>query len=266
MASVSRLIVWSMFLLGTPAFLILQGAVTPIARLAGATTLLALLSILMFTGRPAPKIIAPIAAIKAAPVATAIEIKSDSSEPQAPQPPAATVPLEDTPVVNNTSPESTKDTAKIAEKYAVSSDAQMEFEDEVEQFVEDRRERRTEIRERIARERRISLASIRNKRLRQWASTEDGEGLHELIEDTQHGLQILEYRDGKREDGASASSLVRIDDMRVLRISRRIAFNSSRSTMDGETMGDDTEHKDPNSDTNIPPPPPDMPPPPPPSM
>ena len=34
MASVSRLIVWSMFLLGTPAFLILQGSVTPIARLA----------------------------------------------------------------------------------------------------------------------------------------------------------------------------------------------------------------------------------------
>jgi hypothetical protein len=142
----------------------------------------------------------------------------------------------------------------------------MEFEDEVEQFVENRRERRTEIRERIARERRISLAPIRNKRLRQWTSTEDGEGLHELIEGTQHELQILEYRDGEREEGASASSLVRIDDRRVLRITRRIAFNSSRSTMNGETMGDDTEHKDPNSDSNIPPPPPDMPPPPPPSM
>ena len=266
MVSVSRLIVWSMFLLGTPAFLILQGAVTPIARLAGATTLLALLSILMFTGRPAPKIIAPIAAIKPAPVAKTVEIKSDSPPPQTPEPPVATVPREDTPVVNNTNPESTKDTAKIAEKYAVSSDAQMEFEDEVEQFVENRRERRTEIRERIARERRMSLASMRNKRLREWASTEDGEGLHELIEGTQHGLQILEYGDGKREDEASASSLVRIDDRRILRITRRIAFNSSRSTMDEETMEEDAEHKDPNSDSNIPPPPPDMPPPPPPSM
>ena len=266
MVSVSRLIVWSMFLLGTPVFLILQGAVTPIARLAGATTLLALLSILMFTGRPAPKIIAPIAAIKPAPVAKTVEIKSDSPPPQTPEPPVATVPREDTPVVNNTNPESTKDSAKIAEKYAVSSDAQMEFEDEVEQFVENRRERRTEIRERIARERRMSLASMRNKRLREWASTEDGEGLHELIEGTQHGLQILEYGDGKREDEASASSLVRIDDRRILRITRRIAFNSSRSTMDEETMEEDAEHKDPNSDSNIPPPPPDMPPPPPPSM
>lgn len=266
MVSVSRLIVWSMFLLGTPAFLILQGAVTPIARLAGATTLLALLSILMFTGRPAPKIIAPIAAIKPAPVAKTVEIKSDSPPPQTPEPPVATVPREDTPVVNNTNPESTKDSAKIAEKYAVSSDAQMEFEDEVEQFVENRRERRAEIRERIARERRMSLASMRNKRLREWASTEDGEGLHELIEGTQHGLQILEYGDGKREDEASASSLVRIDDRRILRITRRIAFNSSRSTMDEETMEEDAEHKDPNSDSNIPPPPPDMPPPPPPSM
>jgi len=266
MVSVSRLIVWSMFLLGTPAFLILQGAVTPIARLAGATTLLALLSILMFTGRPAPKIIAPIAAIKPAPVAKTVEIKSDSPPPQTPEPPVATVPREDTPVVNNTNPESTKDSAKIAEKYAVSSDAQMEFEDEVEQFVENRRERRTEIRERIARERRMSLASMRNKRLREWASTEDGEGLHELIEGTQHGLQILEYGNGKREDEASASSLVRIDDRRILRITRRIAFNSSRSTMDEETMEEDAEHKDPNSDSNIPPPPPDMPPPPPPSM
>tara|TARA_B100001564_G_scaffold347932_1_gene349245 strand:- start:627 stop:950 length:324 start_codon:yes stop_codon:yes gene_type:complete len=107
---------------------------------------------------------------------------------------------------------------------------------------------------------------MRNKRLREWASTEDGEGLHELIEGTQHGLQILEYGNGKREDEASASSLVRIDDRRILRITRRIAFNSSRSTMDEETMEEDAEHKDPNSDSNIPPPPPDMPPPPPPSM
>ena len=266
MASVSRLIVWSMFLLGTPAFLILQGSVTPIARLAGATTLLALLSILMFTGRPAPDIIAPIAAIKSAPVARSVEIKSDLPEPQAPEPPAIATPREDTPAVNSTNPESTKDSAKIAEKYAVSSDAQMEFEDEVEQFVENRRERRTEIRERIARERRMSLASMRNKRLREWASTEDGEGLHELIEGTQHGLQILEYRDDKREDGASASSLVRIDDRRVLRITRRIAFNSLRSTTDEEVIEEDSEHKDPSSDSNMPPPPPDMPPPPPPSM
>ena len=266
MVSVSRLIVWSMFLLGTPAFLILQGAVTPIARLAGATTLLALLSILMFTGRPAPKIIAPIASIKAAPVATSVEIKSDSPEPQTPEPPAATVPREVMPVVNNTIPEPTKDSAKIAKKYAVSSDAQMEFEDEVEQFVENRRERRMEIRERIARERRMSLASMRNKRLREWASAEDGEGLHELIEGTQHGLQILEYKDGKQQDGASASSLVRIDDRRALRITRRIAFNSSRSTLDEETMEEDAEDKDTNTDSNIPPPPPNMPPPPPPSM
>ncbi len=266
MASVSRLIVWSMFLLGTPAFLILQGAVTPIARLAGATTLLALLSILMFTGRPAPKIIAPIAPIKAAPVSSAVETKSDSPKPQAPQPPAATIPQEDAPEVNNTNPESTKDSVKVAEKYAVSSDTEMEFEDEVEQFVENRRERRTEIRERIARERRKSLASMRNKRLREWASTEDGEGLYELIEGTQHGLQILEYKRGKRQDGASASSLVRIDDGRILKITGRIAFNSSRTTKDEETIDQDAENKDPNSDSNMPPRPPDMPPPPPPSM
>ena len=43
---------------------------------------------------------------------------------------------------------------------------------------------------------------MRNKRLREWASTEDGEGLHELIESTQHGLQILEYSDESQADGA----------------------------------------------------------------
>ena len=264
MVSVSRLIVWSMFLLGTPAFLILQGAVTPIARLAGATTLLALLSILMFTGRPTPEIIAPIAAMKAAPAANVVEIKSDLPKPPAPEPPAVTNPQEYTPVDNNANTELTEDSVKIAKKYAVSSDVQMEFEDEVEQFVENRRERRTEIRERIARERRMSLASIRNKRLREWASTEGGEGLHELIGGTQHGLEILEYGDDKRADGASASSLVRIDDRRVLRITRGIAFNSLKSSMDEETTEEDTEHKDPSLDSNMPPPPPDMPPPPPP--
>ena len=99
--------------------------------------------------------------------------------------------------------------------------------------------------------------------MREWASTEDGEGLHELTEGTQHGLQILEYIDDKRADGASASSLVRIDDRRVLRITRRIAFNSLKSSKDEEATEDDAEHKDPTSDSNIPPPPPDMPPPPP---
>ncbi len=266
MVSLSRLMVWSMFLLGTPAFLIFQGSVTPIARLAGATTLLALLSILMFTGRPAPDIVAPIAAIKSSSIASAVETKIDLPEQKIPEPPVVTAPAEDTPVVNNTNSESTKDTAKIAKKYAVTSDAQMEFEDEVEQFVENRRERRTEIKERIARERRISLASMRNKRLREWANTEDGEGLHELIEGTQHGLQILEYRDSNLEDGLSASSLVRIDDKRVLRITRNIRFKTSRSTKDKEALDEDAEHNETGLDSSMPPPPPDMPPPPPPSM
>jgi len=264
MASVSRLIVWSMFLLGTPAFLILQGSVTPIARLAGATTLLALLSILLFTGRPTPKMIAPIASIKAASVAITEEIHTDLPQPLPPEPPAATIPEEITPVEINTNPESTNDTTKIAEKYAVTSDAQIEFEDEVEQFVENRRERRTEIKEKITRERRISLASMRNKRLREWASTEDGEGLHELIESTQHGLQILEYSDESQADGPMGSTLVRIDDRRVLRITRGIAFHSSKSGTDREKTQDDVEDENSSPDSNMPPPPPDMPPPPPP--
>ena len=91
----------------------------------GATTLLALLDTHVH-GKARSEIIAPIAAIKPAPVAKTVEIKSDSPPPQTPEPPVATVPREDTPVVNNTNPESTKDSAKIAEKYAVSSDAQME--------------------------------------------------------------------------------------------------------------------------------------------
>ena len=264
MASVSRLIVWSMFLLGTPAFLILQGSVTPIARIAGATTLLALLSILLFTGRPAPKIIAPIASIKAAPVVNTEEIHTDLPKRLPPEPHATTIPEEITPVENNTNPESINDTTKIAKKYAVSSDVQMEFEDEVEQFVENRRERRTEIKERISRQRRISLASMRNKRLREWASTEDGEGLHELIESTQHGLQILEYSDDRQVDGPMGSTLVRIDDRRVLRITRGIAFHSSKSGTDEEKTQDDVEDENPSPDSNMPPPPPDMPPPPPP--
>ena len=60
MASILRLSIWALFILGVPSFLVLQGSVTPVIRIAGGTTLLAWLSVLLFTGKPKQDSIAAI--------------------------------------------------------------------------------------------------------------------------------------------------------------------------------------------------------------
>ena len=78
MASIPRLLIWALFLLGSPVFLILQGSLTPITRIAGATTILSLMSILLFTGKPKQQIVAPISRYQAdpAPVSSLAESSS----------------------------------------------------------------------------------------------------------------------------------------------------------------------------------------------
>ena len=264
-----------MFLLGSPIFLILQGSLTPIARIAGATTILSLLTVLIFTGKPETPKAVSISKYKAAPV-------HPSSETGPP-------PIMDVPIEQNNSP-TTSDTMKsgeddqnppeqstrkesntdesprIAKKYAVSSDAQIEFEDEVESYVENRRERRSEIRDRIERERRKALAPMRTRRLREWAEREDGEGLEEILLNSNHGLKVLEYDYPKVASTITGSTYVRLDDHRIVKINREIPFEpaSGRAVATDPESSGGQEVADNNSNLPPPPPPSGLPPPPPP--
>ena len=65
----------------------------------------------------------------------------------------------------------------VAKRLVIDRDAQTEMEAEVESFVKERREKRSEIRERIQRRRRMELAERRAAKVRMWTELEDGEDL-----------------------------------------------------------------------------------------
>ncbi len=51
MVSLTRLVVWGAVLMGIPTFLVLQGEASQMTQIAGGSILLALIAILMFSGR-----------------------------------------------------------------------------------------------------------------------------------------------------------------------------------------------------------------------
>ena len=148
------------------------------------------------------------------------------------------------------------DSPRVAEKYAVSSDAQTEFEDEVELFVETRRERRSEIRDKIERDRRKALAPMRTRRLREWADREDGEGLDELVKNTHHGLKILNYDYSSISNGIIGSTFVRLDDQRILKVNREIPFEHNNMNNEDSVVELSEASEDSDAEPDPPPPPP----------
>ena len=150
------------------------------------------------------------------------------------------------------------DSPRVAEKYAVSSDAQTEFEDEVELFVETRRERRSEIRDKIERDRRKALAPMRTRRLREWADREDGEGLDELVKNTHHGLKILNYDYSSISNGIIGSTYVRLDDQRILKVNREIPFEHNNMNNEDSVVEISEASEDSDAEPDPPPPPPHL--------
>ena len=124
----------------------------------------------------------------------------------------------------------------------------------MESYVENRRERRSEIRDRIERERRKALAPMRTRRLREWAEREDGEGLEEILLNSNHGLKVLEYDYPKVASTITGSTYVRLDDHRIVKINREIPFEpaSGRAVATDPESSGGLEVADNNS--NLPPP------------
>ena len=278
MASIPRLLIWALFLMGSPVFLILQGSLTPITRIAGATTILSLMSILLFTGKPKQKIVAPISRYQADPVpASSLAESSSMTENPPEETTTSKTSIENKsddfnqPTMQEQSSHGeskASDSPRVAEKFAVSSDAQTEFEDEVELFVETRRERRSEIRDKIERDRRKALAPMRTRRLREWVDREDGEGLNDLINNTNHGLKILNYDYSSVSSGVIGSTFIRLDDQRVLKVNREIPFEPNKMKNEDSVaeISEASEDSDADPDPPPPPPPSGLPPPPPPSL
>ena len=293
MVSLTRLVLWIAVILGSLLFLILQGDAGLVTRVAGGVVLLALVSLLMFSGRspvPRPAKVSSTKIVVESEVKKEPKVEMDLPEPvlevesasqrregkikrsrgkspepamPLPAPPVAMPPpvVTDDGDVSAPMPVITED-SNVAARYVAESNPQGDFEAEVEEFVGQRRAKRAEIRSRIERKRRMKMAERRAAKARMWSAVEDGEDLAELLKQPDHGMTVLDEPESPDSTKPQGVSYVRIDEERVLRLRIPLEVNPrqvTRSTTEEVVAMDD----------EVPPmpPPPGMPPmPPPPGM
>ena len=287
MVSLTRMVLWAAVLLGIPLFLILQGEANMITRVAGGTILLALVSILMFSGRsPVPK----------PPKAEIVVVEEKQAEFDLPEPvlelegaserredkikrsrgkvaqPALPPPLPMPPPVSATADEGVPmvpmppvpgDGTVVASRYVAESDPQSGEEVEVEAYVSDRRVKRAEIRSKLVRKRRMDLAERKASKARAWSAVEDGEDLAALLKDPNHGLTVLEEPEEADTSKPQGVSYIRIDDERILKVKLPLEILAKKTPAQAPPEVAEMPLPSPESM----PPPPGMPPmPPPPGM
>ena len=297
MVSLTRLINWAALIGGSLLFFLLQGEVNIIQRVAGASVLLALASLLIFTGRERLEIPSKddnieieeeAMTLPESPEQINIEVVKPKSEmrrtrgssnipvnmpappplpvmippPSLPtQPPAISdlpsPPIPDTPDVTPTLPEGTN----VAKKYIAKSDAISDEEEEIEGYIAQRRQKREKMLSDIERRRRMKLAERKASMARKWSEAEDGEDLASILREEGHGLTVYEEPESPNTGKPLGITYFRIDENRILMMRKPLEVIS-------KITQERISEANPGSELPTPPqmPPPGMPPLPPPGM
>ena len=271
MVSLTRLINWTALILGTVLFLVFQGEVDLTQRIAGGTVLLALASLLIFTGRE--KMVIPNRE-KSESIESSLEPEMNLSEdesievsevedsemrrsrgrpptsPMMPLPPLPVmIPPPSLPAVTtsqgNSQSSNDKEVkidsptlpegANIAMKYVAKGDAVSDEEEEIEGFIAQRREKREKMLSDIERRRRMKLAERKASMARKWSEAEDGEDLASLLRDGEHDIQVFEEPENPDTGKPLGITYFRIDSNRVLMIRSplEIPQKAGQPTADG---------------------------------
>ena len=252
MVSLTRLINWVALIGGSLLFFLLQGEVNIIQRVAGATILLALASLLIFTGRERLEIPSNDEKIETeeeaktlpeSPDQINIEVVKPKSEmrrtrgmskfpvnmpappplpvmipPPSPpaQPPAISAlqspPVPDTQDIISTLPEG----INVAKKYIAKGDAISDEEEEIEGYIAQRRQKREKMLSDIERRRRMKLAERKASMARKWSEAEDGEDLASILREEDHGLTVYEEPESPNTGKPLGITYFRIDENRIL--------------------------------------------------
>ncbi len=148
-----------------------------------------------------------------------------------------------------------EDEVHVAEEYVVDIDAESVEEADIEEFVDERRDKRAAIKRRIEERRRGQLAEIRANAARMWAKQDDAEDLLSVLSKPGHGLTLLDEPEKVPAGHPYGATYVRIDDARILKL--RIPLD------DGFVAASEIEEEEVLPD--LPPPPDGLPLPPPPT-
>tara|TARA_B100000676_G_scaffold47995_1_gene46872 strand:+ start:2691 stop:3599 length:909 start_codon:yes stop_codon:yes gene_type:complete len=296
MVSLTRLILWIAVILGSLLFLILSGDMSLMTQIAGGIVLLALVSLLMFSGRSPipqpPKVVvepevkkepkididlpAPVLEVETATQRKEEKIKRSrgkSAQPEMPIPTPPPMPMPAPVAAEGDLPPPTpmpviaEDDGDVAARYVAESNPQSDFEAEVEEFVGQRRAKRAEIRSRIERKRRMKMAERRAAKARMWSAVEDGEDLAELLKQPDHGMTVLDEPESPDSTKPQGVSYVRIDEERILRLRIPLEVTPreiNRSVKEEEIVTEEMPPMPPPPGMPPMPPPPGMPPMPPP--
>ena len=114
--------------------------------------------------------------------------------------------------------EDIKEEVHIAEEYVVDIDAEQVEEADIEEFVEERRGKREEIKKRIEMRRRGQLADIRASAARMWSKQDEGEDLLSVLSQPGHGLTVLNEPENVESGHPYGATYVRIDGARILKL------------------------------------------------
>ena len=290
MVSLTRLVNWIALIAGMFLFLMFQGEVDLIQRIAGGTVLLALASLIIFTGRERIVVTNQIEQESAEEIPEPITLReinlsgeSESEDEQVmtrsrgratlpvmmPPPtlpvmmPPPTLPVMTTPpqipnqqgeTGNVIPPKPIPDGANVAMKYVAKGDAVSDEEEEIEGFIAQRRERRDELLSEIERRRRMKLAERKASMTRKWSEAEDGEDLALLLRGDEHGIQVFEEPENPDTGKPLGITYFRIDENRVLMMRTPLEIPKKKPIIDEKEVSQDLSF------------PPGMPPLPPPGM
>ena len=297
MVSLTRLINWAALIGGSLLFFMLQGEVDLVQRVAGGTVLLALASLLIFTGRERLEIPSKVEdaeiedeskPLPAPPHEIDVEVTNPDAEMKRtrgrpnvpvnmPLPPplpvmipppmlppqtqvASSLPgpvIPEPPQADPTFPEGTN----VAMKYIAKGDAISDEEDEIEDFITQRRQKREKMLSDIERKRRMKLADRKASMARKWSEAEDGEDLASILRQEDHGLTLYEEPENPNTGKPLGITYFRVDENRILMMRTPLEVNSRITNRQKSEVTPDSEI------SNPPPlPPPGLPPLPPPGL
>lgn len=155
----------------------------------------------------------------------------------------------------------------VAEEYVVDISAEQVEEADIEEFVEERRGQRAEIKARIEMRRRGQLAEIRASAARMWSKQDDGEDLLATLAKPGHGLTVLNEPEQVEPGHPYGATYVRVDNARIIkmRIPLDTGFVAASEFEEGVEVELD-ELPPPPEGLPLPPPPDGLPMPPPPKV
>lgn len=249
MASLLRLILILLNLVSIPIYLIFIISEGILFQIAGAIVILLLLSLLLFTGKRVQKQPAIndkknqesiiVGEVELPPVVTSEQLEIPESSKEITRSRGRTEiinlpPIEIEPPTPNVAqmkyeddPESKENVEGLAKLYVATSDPDSQHELEVEQFIATKRDMRNKVKDRLTKERRMSLAKNVSKKVAQWAELEDGEDFTNLLNNENSEITILTEPEEYDFSIPQGISFVRIDTNRIVKIRVSLAVKNN---------------------------------------